>query len=165
MIWPQEVNVWGGKAGKHETSGKGSKHNASGKSGERYTRRKDGKGRSKGGVGSGSRGDTGGKGNAYFIATNREITVAARTAAEFEAVLWKLWREKRPLNGVNVSTILHRSAKLWHCIHPRILTYLANSVSASDVSISLRAQAVGKRMDPLPRRVFSGPAQGSGCRC
>ena len=82
----------------------------------------------------------------YFVATNKEITLAAWTSPEFDALLWKLWQEKRVLNGVNVSTILHRAAKLWHCIHPLILTYLADSIAAPGVKISLRAQHVGNAL-------------------
>ena len=111
----QESGAWTGKGGKYNTGSKG------------------GKG-----------GSNNGKGIRIFIETNREIIAAARSVTKFAALLAQLCSDKRPLNGVNISTILHRSAKLRYRVDPLTLVYLAECFSGND--IILKAQAVGNAL-------------------
>ena len=111
----QESGAWTGKGGKYNTGSKG------------------GKG-----------GSNNGKGIRIFIETNREIIAAARSVTKFAALLAQLCSDKRPLNGVNISTILHRSAKLRYRVDPLTLVYLAECFSGND--IILKAQEVGNAL-------------------
>ena len=111
----QESGAWTGKGGKYNTGSKG------------------GKG-----------GSNNGKGIRIFIETNREIIAASWRGTTFATLLAQLRSDKRPLNGVNISTILHRSAKLRHRVDPLTLVYLSECLSGND--IILKAQEVGNAL-------------------
>ena len=123
-------------------TGKGNNNNTGGKGG-------GGKGRGKGSYKGQARAGMGGKGMRIFIETNREIVAAARNAREFAALLARLSSEKRTLNGVNVSTILHRSSKIRYRVDPLTLAYLSECLSADE--ISLQARNVGNALYGLQR--------------
>ena len=131
MTRSQESGAWIGKGGKYNTGSKG------------------GKGRGKGSYKGQARAGMGGKGMRIFIETNKEIVAAARNAREFAALLARLSSEKRTLNGVNVSTILHRSSKIRYRVDPSTLAYLSECLSADE--ISLQAQNVGQALYGLQR--------------
>ena len=107
-------NVTGGSGGTMAGTGKGGKYNTSGKGG-------GDEGRRKGSFKGDTRAGMGGKGMRMFIETNREIQAAAWSATEFAALLARICSEKRPLNGVNISTILHRSSKKRYRVDPLAL--------------------------------------------
>jgi|Transcript_120279 hypothetical protein len=78
-----------------------------------------------------------------FVATNKEITNRSRAGPEaLKEFIWRLCREKQPVNGVNVATVLHSSAKYPFILTPEVLDYLMDAVEEIDVD----ARAIGNAL-------------------
>merc|ERR1719171_1455759 len=79
-----------------------------------------------------------------FFATNKAVLNASWNEEEFSTLLGKLAEEQRPLNGVNVATILHRCTKLRHRAAGPTVQYLANAVAAGD--FQFRGREIGNSL-------------------
>jgi hypothetical protein len=83
-----------------------------------------------------------------FKATNLAVTQTKRDPVFLGLLLQQFVEENRPLNGVNVATILYDAAKAPSVLTPDVLKYLARTLESEELSSGtwLSAQGVGNAL-------------------
>merc|ERR1719359_1778422 len=82
--------------------------------------------------------------DSHNVVTNKAVTTARRDANELRSLLEAFALEKRVLNGVNISTVLHSVAKMPTSTSPSVIRYLAECLR--DQEISFGNQGVGNAL-------------------